>query len=285
MGGASWRSHPVFQQTESGVTVSTANPRITHWTGRRVWIVGASSGIGAALARALAAQGALLTLTARNADALAEVAAQCGTLTRVLAGDVADAISIDQMFAHLDSSKEPLPDIGLYLAGDYSPLDATDGETVLPAMRRMLAVNYTAAVEWSIRLSQRLLARADRSTLCGIGLVGSVAGYTGLPKALAYSPSKAALIRFSECLYLDLKPQGIGVWSINPGFVATRLTAQNNFQMPALISAEQAAQEIIAGLAAGHFEIHFPKRFTRFMKLISILPYALSLPIIRRSKT
>ena len=99
-----------------------------------------------------------------------------------------------------------------------------------------------------------------------------------------YSPSKAALIRYTECLHLDLAPHGIGVWSINPGFVATRLTAQNDFKMPALISADEAAREIIAGLATGRFEIHFPKRFTRLMKLLSVLPYALSLPLIRRSK-
>jgi short-subunit dehydrogenase len=135
----------------------------------------------------------------------------------------------------------------------------------------------------------RLLARAtgrpgDRATgrPQGIALVASVAAYAGLPKALAYSPSKAALIRFAECLHLDLARHGLGVWAINPGFVATRLTAQNAFAMPALITAEQAAQEIIAGFATGRFEIHFPKRFTRVMKLLSVLPYALSFPLLRR---
>ena len=221
-----------------------------------------------------------------------ELAAQCGPESRVLAGDVSDEASLQQMFARFDDGALPLPEIGIYLAGDYTPLDAADGEAVLPAARRMLAVNYTAAVEWSLRFSQRLLevkqpAELNENTRAhapGIALVASVAGYAGLPKALAYSPSKAALIRYSECLHLDLAPHHIGVWSINPGFVATRLTAQNDFKMPALISAEQAAQEIIDGFAAGRFEIHFPKRFTRLMKLISVLPYALSLPIIRRSK-
>jgi short-subunit dehydrogenase len=178
----------------------------------------------------------------------------------------------------------PLPEIGIYLAGDYVPLNAADGEAVLPAARRMLTVNYSAAVEWSQRFAQRLLAHPAPTTR-GIALVASVAGYAGLPKALAYAPSKAALIRYAECLHLDLAPRGLGVWSINPGFVATRLTAQNDFQMPALISAERAAADILDGFARGAFEIHFPKRFTRFMKLIGALPYALSLPLIARTRT
>lgn len=271
-----------------------ANPRIDDWTGRRVWLVGASAGIGAALSRALAARGALLTLTARNAEGLAELAAQCGPATRLLAGDVTDVPTLERWFARFDQNApgdpshdpdEPLPELGIYLAGDYTPLDASDGETVLPAARRMLAVNYSAAVEWALRLAPRQLAqlRAPPSGRPqGIALVASVAGYAGLPKALAYSPSKAALIRFAECLHLDLAPHGLGVWAINPGFVSTRLTAQNEFAMPALITAEQAAQEIIAGLATGAFEIHFPKRFTRLMKLLSVLPYALSFRLLRR---
>lgn len=262
-----------------------ANPRIKDWSGRRVWLLGASAGIGAALAQALAERGAQLTLSARNADALAELARQCGPQTRVLPCDVTDGAALDRIFARLDADPATLPEIGIYLAGDYVPLDAADGEAVLPAARRTLAINYSAAVEWSLRFTQRLLANADPATPRGIALVASVAGYAGLPKALAYSPSKAALIRFAECLHLDLARHGLGVWSINPGFVATRLTAQNDFTMPALISTATAADEILAGLAAGRFEIHFPKRFTRFMKLISVLPYALSLPLIRRSKT
>ena len=95
-----------------------------------------------------------------------------------------------------------------------------------------------------------------------IGIVSSVAGYRGLPKALVYGASKAALINFAETLYLDLRPRGLGVYLINPGFVKTPLTDKNEFRMPALITAEEAAAEILAGLRAGRFEIHFPRRFT-----------------------
>ena len=254
------------------------NPRIKDWTGRRVWLLGASAGIGEALARALAARGAKLILSARNANTLADLTRKLGPDHIALPLDVTDPAALDAAFARFDAGEIPLPALGVYLAGDYAPLDAGDGDSVLPAARRMLAVNYSAAVEWSLRLAPRLLA-AGCPPGAGMALVASVAGYTGLPKALAYSPSKAALIRFAECLHLDLAPRGLGVWIINPGFVATRLTAQNDFDMPALIAPDEAAREIVDGFAAGRFEIHFPKRFTRLVKLAAVLPYALSMPL------
>ncbi len=100
-----------------------------------------------------------------------------------------------------------------------------------------------------------------------------MAGYRGLPKALIYGASKAAVINFTETLYLDLHPKGLGVYLIMPGFVKTPLTDGNDFKMPHLISAEEAAQEIVAGLRAGKFEIHFPRAFTRQLKFLRLLPY------------
>ncbi|MFM7122760.1 MAG: SDR family NAD(P)-dependent oxidoreductase, partial [Fluviibacter sp.] len=102
--------------------------------------------------------------------------------------------------------------------------------------------------------------------------VASVAGYRGLPRALTYGPGKAGLISFAESLWVDLKGLGLNTWIINPGFVRTRLTAQNTFSMPALIEPEEAASSIIRGFAKGHFEIHFPARFSWFMKLLRMLP-------------
>jgi short-subunit dehydrogenase len=110
-----------------------------------------------------------------------------------------------------------------------------------------------------------------------------VAGYGGLPKALIYGASKAALINFTETLYLDLHGRGLGVYLINPGFVRTPLTARNDFPMPHLIDADRAAQEIVAGLERGEFEIHFPKAFSRKLKLLRLLPYRWYFAAIRRS--
>jgi short-subunit dehydrogenase len=115
-----------------------------------------------------------------------------------------------------------------------------------------------------------------------IAIVGSVAGYSGLPKALAYGPSKAAIINFCENLYYDLLPTGVSVHMISPGFVATEATAQNDFEMPALITADVAAQEILTGIQKGEFDIHFPKQFSRFLKFLRILPYPIYFWIVRR---
>jgi short-subunit dehydrogenase len=116
-----------------------------------------------------------------------------------------------------------------------------------------------------------------------ISLVGSVAGYRGLPHSLAYGPTKAALINLAETLYLDLHPRGLGVSIVNPGFVETPLTAGNAFSMPALISPAQAADAMLQGWAQGEFELHFPKRFTRWMKALRLLPNRLFFALVSRA--
>ena len=107
----------------------------------------------------------------------------------------------------------------------------------------------------------------------GVGIVSSVAGLSGLPKALVYGPTKAALINLCESLYFDLHPRGHAVYMINPGFVATPATAQNTFVMPGLISAGRAAEEIVTGMEKGVFHLHFPKGFTNWLRMARLLPY------------
>ena len=246
------------------------NPRITDWQGKRVWLVGASPGIGAALARELAGRGAYLALSARDGARLAALGIADALL---LSCDVTDAASLAAAHAELRRHWRGI-DLVIYLAGDYRPMRAADFDPL--AAERMFNVNFVAAT----RLAHCVLP--DLPAGGGLALVASVAGYRGLPKALAYGPGKAALINFAECLYLDLAPRNIGVWLINPGFVATRLTAGNDFAMPALLSPEQAASATVDGLASGNFEIHYPRRFTRLMKLLACLPYRLYFPLIRR---
>jgi NAD(P)-dependent dehydrogenase (short-subunit alcohol dehydrogenase family) len=115
-----------------------------------------------------------------------------------------------------------------------------------------------------------------------LSLVSSVAGWRGLPNGLAYGPTKAAMTNLAETLYMDLQDKGIGVSLVNPGFVATPLTAQNNFPMPALLTPEQAAEAMRQGWAQGLFDIHFPKRFTLWLKLMRLLPYRVYFYLIRR---
>jgi short-subunit dehydrogenase len=164
----------------------------------------------------------------------------------------------------------------MVMAGDYQPMRAW--EVDLAAARSMVEVNLMGAFNVIAAVMPTLLRQRGGM----LALVSSVAGYRGLPKSLVYGPTKAALINLAETLYIDLRPRGIGVCVVNPGFVKTPLTDQNDFRMPALISAEEAAREIVAGLGRGEFEIHFPRRFTRVLRLLRLLPYRLYFAAIRR---
>lgn len=146
-------------------------------------------------------------------------------------------------------------------------------------MARHQQVNYVGA----LHMLDAVLPQLLRQQAGHLSLVASVAGYRGLPNALAYGPTKAALINLAQTLYLDLQPQGLGVSVVNPGFVATPLTSQNRFAMPALISPAQAAQEIVRGWETGRFEIHFPKRFTLWLKALSHVGDTLYFKAIRRA--
>lgn len=246
------------------------NPVITDWTGKRVWLIGASSGIGAALASELARRGARLAISARDARKL-QMSADSGALPVIC--DVTDTASLAGARATVLAALGGI-DLVVYLAGDYVPMGADNFD--LAVAERVVAVNFNGAM----RLTASMLP--DLKPGGGIAFVASVAGYRGLPRALCYGPGKAALIHFAEVLHLDLAPRGIGVWVINPGFVSTRLTAQNDFAMPALLTPEQAAIATVDGFKTANFEIHFPQRFTRLLKLFALLPYRWYFPLIRR---
>ncbi|OYY65988.1 MAG: short-chain dehydrogenase [Burkholderiales bacterium 28-67-8] len=251
------------------------NPRITEWRGRVVWLVGASSGIGLSVARQLHESGATVVVSARNASALAAFEADHpGSLGITL--DATDREAMRAAAAQIVTRCGRI-DLALYCAGYYKPQRATAFD--LDEMLRHEQVNYVGALYLLDAVLPVLLGQRSGH----ISLVSSVAGYRGLPNALAYGPTKAALINLAQALYLDVQPLGLGVSVINPGFVETPLTAQNEFKMPALISPEEAARAMLAGWAAGDFEIHFPKRFTRFLKLLGLLGDGLYFKIIRRA--
>lgn len=250
-----------------------SNLPIDHWPGRRVWLVGASSGIGRATASALHAAGARVYVSARNQVALdGFVAAHRGAVA--LALDVEDAAAV-RAAAETIFAAGPLGAV-LYCAGYYREMRATSFD--LADMLKHQQVNYVGALHVLDVVLPHFLARKAGH----ISLVSSVAGYRGLPQSLAYGPTKAALINLAETLYLDLQSEGIGVSLVCPGFVDTPLTAQNKFSMPGLIAPEEAARQILQGWARGSFEIHFPKRFTLWMKALGWLPQGLYFKVIRR---
>ncbi|MEO5677839.1 MAG: SDR family NAD(P)-dependent oxidoreductase [Usitatibacter sp.] len=252
------------------------NPPIRDWRGQRCWIVGASTGIGAALAERLALAGAHLALSARRSEPLAAMAERFGAgRSLALPLDIRDADALATAARTLTASWGGI-DVVILMAGDYQPMRGW--EIDLAAVRSMVETNLLGAFNVLAAVTPLLMKQGGGT----IALVSSVAGYRGLPRSLAYGPTKAALINLAETLYLDLHPKGIGVCVVNPGFVKTPLTDQNDFKMPALITADEAAREIMDGLGRGAFEIHFPRRFTRVLKFLRLLPYRAYFAAIRR---
>ncbi|HUU73910.1 MAG TPA: SDR family NAD(P)-dependent oxidoreductase [Burkholderiales bacterium] len=252
------------------------NNRIRDWRGKRVWVLGASSGIGRAFSETLLKRGARVALTARNKNALQALAQNFdASQTLVLPADVSNQFDIDAAYSRLTAEWSGI-DLLVLLAGTHLPvraweLDANDAE-------KLFHVNVFGTFRVLARVIPDLLARGQG----GIAVVSSVAGYRGLPTSLIYGASKAALTNLTETLYLDLRPKGVSVYLVSPGFVRTPLTDRNEFKMPALISVEEAAEQMVRGFERGEFEIHFPKRFTRIMKLLRLLPYRLYFPLVHR---
>ncbi len=241
------------------------NPRVSDWNGRRVWVIGASTGIGAETARMLLAAGARVALSARQADALHEVAAGHRD-AQVLPLDVTRH---EQVLAARDALMNVWQglDLVLIVAGAYHEMRVDNFD--MQMVDRLIDVNLRGVFHCIDAVLPVLLQQPGG----GIGIVSSVAGYSGLPRALAYGPTKAALINLAESLYFDLHPSGHSVYLINPGFVATQATAGNDFDMPGLISAPEAAGHILRGIERGAFHIHFPRNFTNWLRVARMLPY------------
>jgi len=250
------------------------NPPLPAWRNCRVWVIGASSGIGAATARLLLASGARVAISARQVERLGEVA-EGQANARIEPLDFTDSSQVAAAWQRIRDAWGGV-DLILIVAGTHAEIRAWE-LTEQNAMA-LLETNLHAVIKTTAVVLPALLAQGKGA----IGIVSSVAGYRGLPKALIYGASKAALINFAETLYLDLHAKGLGVYLINPGFVKTPLTDKNEFRMPHLITAEEAASAILAGLVAGEFEIDFPKAFTRQLKFLRILPYRWYFPIIRK---
>jgi len=251
------------------------NPPLPAWPKCRVWVVGASTGIGAATAKVLLAAGSRVAISARNAERLAEIAGEHAN-ARAEPLDYTDSAQVTAAWQRIRNAWGGV-DLILIVAGAH--LEIRAWELTEQNAMALLETNLHGVIKTTAAVLPALLAQGNGA----IGIVSSVAGYRGLPKALVYGASKAALINFTETLYLDLHARGLGIYLINPGFVKTPLTDRNAFRMPHLISAEQAANAIVAGLVAGAFEIDFPKAFTWQLKLLRILPYRWYFALVRRA--
>jgi short-subunit dehydrogenase len=242
------------------------NPQVTDWRDKSVWLIGASTGIGLSCAMQLHSLGARVVVSARRIENIQYPPVASPNFISVQM-DVLDQESVEAAFKTV--SEHQGIDMVVYCAGHYLAQSATDYSQ--EEMFKHNDVNYLGLC----RVLSCILKPMLQQSFGHISVISSVAGFSGLPMSLAYGPTKAALINLSESLYFDLHPKGIGVSLVNPGFVETPLTAQNKFKMPAIITPQEAAQEMVRGWERGEFEIHFPKRFTRVLKFLRLLPYSL----------
>ena len=242
-----------------------------------VWITGASTGLGRAIALRFAAAGHRVAASARNADQLESLAAEAEGTVSAHPLDVTDRTATAAAIDEIERNHGRIA-IAILNAGTHLPMPAENysAETVA----KLLDVNVMGVAHGLDALLPRMIERRAGT----IGVVSSVAGYRGLPTAAAYGASKAALINMCESLKLELDRHGVRLVLINPGFIDTPLTAKNPFPMPFLMPADKAAERVYRGLTDGRgFEITFPRRFTWMLKLLRMLPYGLYFAATRKT--
>lgn len=233
---------------------------MNNFSGKTFWLIGASEGLGRALAKQLNAAGARLILSARNTERLETLRAELMD-ARVLPLDVTDTEAVRRAAASVGELHGVI-----YNAGSYEPMRTTawDRDAVLA----MADINFTGA----LRVLGEIVPRFVNQRKGDITLVGSLAGYRGLPSAIGYGASKAALVSLAETMRFDLKDTGVTVRLVNPGFIKTRLTQKNNFRMPMLMTPEDAAQRILKAMNRSRFRTDFPAPFSWLVRCVDVLP-------------
>ena len=242
---------------------------------RTAWVVGASSGIGRELARALAGRDWQVVISARSADALAELRSEHPDALIDIAFDVLDQAALASALDDI-ARRAGTVDLLICSAAFWRMGGLTDTEP--DDFTRTLKTNVVAP----FTIIKRTIERGLLSAGATVAVLSSVAGFNGLPNAVSYGSSKAALTHMAESLRFDLAALGYRMAVVHPGFVATPMTAGNPFPMPFIMPAAEAAQRILNGLERGCFEIVFPRRLAWLLKLIRALPYALSYPLLKR---
>jgi short-subunit dehydrogenase len=244
---------------------------------KTAWITGASSGIGRELALQLARDGVTVAVSSRSPDKLEALAHEHKGI-RPYAVDVTNPSAVSDVHRRIIDQMGHI-DLAVLNAGTWQPISAVryNARTAAESM----SVNYLGIAH----ALEPLIPAMKYAGRGQIALVASVAGYRGLPKAAAYAPSKAAVISLAEVLRLELASHGIVVSLVNPGFVKTPMTVENDFPMPFIIKAEDAAARIIKGLRKQRFEVAFPWQLVAMLKLGRILPYGLYFKLAGRTNS
>ena len=231
------------------------------WSNKRYWIVGASEGLGLALAKKMSEAGASLVLTARNEARLKEIAATLPNKAEVLPLDITNLAAVKKSAKILKNL-----DGFVFLAGAYWPMSAQEWD--IGKVTKMVNVNLIGALH-TLEVILPMFIEKNRGHLV---FTGSLAGYRGLPAALGYGSSKAAIANLSETLRYDLKETSIKVQLINPGFIKTRLTDKNKFKMPQIMAPEDAAEKMFSNMNKNNFSSSFPAPFSWLFRVSRVLP-------------
>ena len=231
------------------------------WAGKKYWLVGASEGLGLALAQVMARAGADLVLSARSGDRLAAAVASLPRAARAVVCDVADGASVRAAAAEVG----PVDGV-VFLAGVYTPIAAQGWDAA--AVEAMCDVNFTGCARVLGTVVPGMVARGAGH----IVITGSLSGFRGLPGAIGYAASKAGVMALAESMYCDLRGSGVRVQLANPGFIRTRLTDKNDFAMPMLMEPEEAAAAMFALMQTNDFKANFPRSFSWLFRGANFLP-------------
>ena len=239
---------------------------------KKIWITGASSGIGKAVAEKFAAEGWKVAVSARRKELLQDMAKDQNISSFPL--DVTDRSQINSVFQNILKEFGNI-DVCLFSSGTYEPKDEQNIDP--DKIKNVINVNFLGVIDCVKTVEEYFKNKKTGH----ISIVSSIAGYRGLPNSSGYGPSKAALTNFCESIYFDFKKFGVRVSVISPGFIKTPLTDKNEFPMPFLKTVDYAANQIFNGLVKSNaFEIHFPKGLTLTLKFLRILPYKLYLFLV-----
>lgn len=239
------------------------------------WIIGASSGIGEALAREIARDGGKLALSARSVDKLRIICDELGQGHKPYPLDVSDPKALQEAAQSIQKDFGKIDRV-VFLAALYDPLEFKNIKA--EAVNKIVDVNLKGA----FYTVEAVLPVIEEQGSGQIALCGSVAGFCGLPKGQPYSATKAAINNMAQSLRAEMQGDHIDIKVINPGFVRTPLTDKNKFDMPMIIEAEDAAKALAYGLRTRKYEVHFPKKFTILVKLLALLPYSLYFALAKR---